>query len=152
LDCTETESRNCEMCKSLNRELNDADSVPSLLMPRELHNWLLFRALDGSKECKVILNHRSLPRSILSPPAIPQAFPQKSFPVQVKASKVFTEHNYSNSCTAKDYSSGAKPPSTMVSNLVQFFRNARLIRPIGPLRCLPMMISALPCRSGSSCL
>ena len=37
-------------------------------------------------------------------------------------------------------------------NLVQFFRNASISLPVGPLRCLEMMISALPCKSGSSCL
>ena len=48
------------------------------------------------------------------------------------------------------YSGGAMPSASRDSKRVEFFRNARFTRPVGPLRCLAMMSSALPCRSGSS--
>src|SRR6266849_8440110 len=48
------------------------------------------------------------------------------------------------------YSGGAIPSASMDSNRVDFFRNARLILPVGPLRCLAIMISARPSSSGSS--
>ena len=50
------------------------------------------------------------------------------------------------------YSGGAMPSASMDSNRVEFFRNARFTLPVGPLRCLAIMSSAFPCRSGSSCL
>ncbi len=59
---------------------------------------------------------------------------------------------YSDSCIPVRYSSGATPPSARDSNRVQCFKNAIRTLPIGPFRCLEMMISALPCNSGSSCL
>ena len=46
---------------------------------------------------------------------------------------------------------GSIPPSAIISNLVQFFRKASTSLPVGPLRCFEIMISALPCKSGSSC-
>ena len=50
------------------------------------------------------------------------------------------------------YCGGPMPSATIDSNRVEFFRNARFTRPVGPLRCLAIMSSAFPCRSGSSCL
>jgi len=42
------------------------------------------------------------------------------------------------------YSGGAIPSPSMDSKRVEFLRNARFTRPVGPLRCLAMMSSALP--------
>lgn len=43
-------------------------------------------------------------------------------------------------------------PSKRLAKRVELWRNARLNFPMGPLRCLAMMISARPFNSGSSCL
>ena len=50
------------------------------------------------------------------------------------------------------YSLGSLLPSSRLAKRVELWRKARLNLPIGPLRCLAMMISARPLRSGSSCL
>jgi hypothetical protein len=48
------------------------------------------------------------------------------------------------------YSSGFVSSWAMFSNRVERFRKASRILPMGPLRCLAMMISARPSSSGSS--
>jgi hypothetical protein len=50
----------------------------------------------------------------------------------------------------KIYSGRAIPSCSMDSNRVEFFRNARFNLPVGPLRCLAIIISARPSSSGSS--
>lgn len=71
---------------------------------------------------------------------------------KLKALRDLPRHFYSVRCRGIDYSSGSVPPSASDSNLVLFFRNAILTLPMGPFLCLAIMISALPCNSGSSCL
>lgn len=48
------------------------------------------------------------------------------------------------------HSSGAPLPSASDSNRVEFLMKAILSLPVGPLRCLAIMISAIPSSSGSS--
>jgi hypothetical protein len=50
-----------------------------------------------------------------------------------------------------NHSSAILPPSAIISNRVQFFRKASISLPVGPFRCLEIMISALPFNSSSSC-
>src|ERR1019366_10630469 len=50
------------------------------------------------------------------------------------------------------YSPGTLLPSSMFAKRVELCRKARLNLPMGPLRCLAIMISPRPFRSGSSCL
>jgi hypothetical protein len=50
------------------------------------------------------------------------------------------------------YSLGSLLPSSIFAKRVELCRKARLNLPMGPFRCLAMMISARPLRSGSSCL
>src|SRR6516162_6630362 len=76
----------------------------------------------------------------------PQAFPQvASFArdrchslVPLPTHPVFLGNLPQNS----GYSSGTLPPSSSDSKRVELFRKAILTRPVGPLRCLAMMISA----------
>ena len=59
--------------------------------------------------------------------------------MQITAQRLITLH-----------SSGAPLPSASDSNRVEFLMKAILSLPVGPLRCLAIMISAIPSSSGSS--
>src|SRR6266436_509021 len=127
-----------------------------MLMPDELHNWLLFRDLTlefrtgGNRPIGLSVESFSIRLSL------PQAFPQDgatSYHVcKLKSLQYLFLAPTGNTVSRQVYSSPAIPPSAMDSNRVQCLRNAILTRPMGPLRCLAMMISARPCSSGSSCL
>src|SRR5580700_3731179 len=110
-----------------------------MLMPSELPNWLLFRALGAGNATpqnhQQIFTGRNFSRSL----QFHKLFHSERAVLQLEAAKVVTEQNYSNSCMGRHHSSGANPPSTIVSNLVQLFRKARFTLPIGPLRCLPII-------------
>jgi len=122
-----------------------------MLMPSELPNWLLFRALGARRIGKPDRSDHFFRLNVFARPAFHKLFHSAFGEAQLESHKVLTAYNYSDSCRPT-YSSAAMPPSTSVSNLVQFLRKANISFPVGPLRCFEMMISALPCKSGSSCL
>ena len=144
------------MCKSQNWSYDGPSEWSVMLTLGKLHNWLLFSRLRVGN---LVVVHRPIGRShrgFGKWPSLPQAFPQHAAHLlrlcKLKSLQHLPRGAYRNSCRSSDYSSGAIPPSASDSNRVQCLRNAILIRPIGPLRCLAMMISARPCSSGSSCL
>src|SRR5271163_2764527 len=145
------------MCKSQFREVPHPEVQPCMLLSDELHNWLLFMDLKADQE-----GRRTDPRGRYLKGILKAVFNSTSFSTgecdqqpecpQPQFSEGFTGSAYRISCSQSPaQSSGEKPPSTMVSKRVQGFRNANRTLPVGPLRCLAMMISALPCSSGSSC-
>lgn len=145
------------MCKSRIRQGFGAVSEPDVLIPDELHNWLLFRSL---RRGELLIMNRPIGRpSVLTAKRLllPQAFPQDAVPFIRLCKPKSLQHlsplaSTGNPVGESAYSSGAIPPSASDSNRVQCLRNAIFTRPMGPLRCLAIMISARPCSSGSSCL
>jgi hypothetical protein len=64
------------LCKTPNWELIGLALVSAVLMPSELPNWLLFRALEGGKPAELSWLTAVCRQTFLAEPAIPQAFPQ----------------------------------------------------------------------------
>ena len=141
------------MCKSQIRNNRNREVYPNMLMPDELHNWLLVIGLYTRKapaEYRPIGLGSHRPKARFS---IPQAFPQIGRMAQRGFANLRPYSTYPMPVQETlYYSSDAIPPSANDSKRVQCFRKAIRTRPIGPLRCLEMMISARPCNSGSSCL
>ena len=144
-----------EMCKSQNWNQLALARLTKMLIPGKLHNWLLFRTLK-LRFCVL----RNRPLGLYAQPessrvSLPQAFPQDevAFPPipQIQLPTVLTDLLLGETLYAS-YASEPIPPSASDSNLVQCLRKAIFTRPIGPLRCLAIRISARPCSSGSSCL
>jgi hypothetical protein len=77
------------MCKSQKWEYAGFPLIPPMLMSSELPNWLLLRALEGRKPAEDNRMTNLYPKVFSSPPAIPQAFPQRTRSLQVESSKVF---------------------------------------------------------------
>jgi hypothetical protein len=108
--------------------------------------------LGRSRWCRNMPTNRSVPLDYGARPSHPQTFPQGrgvsglSFPGLYRS---LTGHR---SFGRPRYSPGSLLPSIRFAKRVELCKNARLNLPIGPLRCLAMMISARPLRSGSSCL
>jgi hypothetical protein len=145
-----------KMCKSQKRNKTSLTPPRVMLMSSELHNWLLLMDLRGGRglsQNRPLGPRRQTSRTRFS---IPQSFPQARGVQRrwrkLKALRDLPRHFYSVRCRGRDYSSSPVPPSARDSNLVLFFKNAIRTLPMGPFLCLAIMISALPCNSGSSCL
>src|SRR5580700_6077337 len=119
-----------------------------MLMPDELNNWLLFRHLTlefrigGNRPIGLWLELLRIRFSL--PQAFPQAGATSEHICKLKSLQYLFLPPTGNTVARQVYSSPAIPPSAMDSNRVQCLRNAILTRPMGPLRCLAMMISARP--------
>ncbi len=126
-------------------ESTDSQAVPPIDGPIRV-NQLRNIALERCRQRRNISTGRSVPLNAAPRPSHPQPFPQaravsrSDFPVSVWGRRFRT------------YSPGSLLPSIRLAKRVELCRNARLNLPMGPFRCLAMMISARPLRSGSSCL
>jgi len=128
----------------------------TVLIPDELHNWLLLRDL----KCPTALSSADrtvCPRGpcepwVLASTRFSTAEDAQNTPRKSNCLQCLPTGFYGLPCRGKLYSSSGVPSSTSVSKRVQLLRKAIRTLPIGPLRCLAIMISALPCSSGSSCL
>ena len=122
----------------------------------KLSNWLLFMTLKlrfpSPRNRPLGLGYRQFLEGFSLPQGFPQDTAFSSRSRKLHCLQYLLGLFYGKPCRRGAYSSELTPPSAIDSNLVQCLRNAIRTRPMGPLRCLAIMISARPCNSGSSCL